>query len=137
MTQNFIPPAGFEQIEIQSSYSRGLGTLYYRKDPVALGFFSTPQHCNRNDVIHGGAMATLADIGLFLIGRGDDENMNGATLSLHLNYLRPGPIGQFIHCDGRIVRKGGSIIFVEGSLWADTTELMTFDGTIKIFKPRA
>lgn len=119
---------------MKSEYSKQLGPLYARREPVGLGFVSEARHSNTNGVVHGGAMATLADVGLFIIASQGEDMMNGATLSLNLNYLRPAKIGRFIECKGRIVRKGSSIIFVEGGLWDGNDELQTFNGVIKRFR---
>ncbi len=108
--------------------------MFMRKDPVGLGFLTNETHSNINGVVHGGALATLADIGLFLIASDGKDKMNGATLSLSLNYLRPGKMGRFIHCQGRVVRAGSSIIFVEGSILDQAEELLTFNGVIKRFR---
>ena len=129
-----LVPDGWTWLDIRSEYSKQLGPLYVSTDPLGLGFVAEARHSNTNGVVHGGAMATLADIGLFLIASEGEDMMNGATLSLNLNFLRPAPLESFIYCSGRIVRQGSSIIFVEGALWAGTDELQTFNGVIKRFR---
>ena len=126
-TRSPLAPASWGLLPIKSEYAKQLGLLYVNKDPVGLGFVTGDPHSNNNGVVHGGAMATLADIGLFVIASDGEDMMNGATLSLNLNYLRPAKLGRFVHCAGRIVRKGSSIIFVEGSLWDGEEELQTFN----------
>lgn len=127
-------PDGWSKIKLSSDFAQQSGPFYRRNDPVGLGLLAEPRHANNNGVVHGGALATLADIGLFVIAADGKDLMNGATLSLNLNYLRPGKVGRFIHCQGRIVREGSSIIFVEGSILDGTEELISFSGVIKRFR---
>ncbi len=130
-------PKGWTQLDVKSHYSQSIGPLYMRRKPVGLGFVVEPSHTNLNGVVHGGALATLADLSLFLIAANGDDKMNGATLSLNINYLSPGKVGHFIHCEGRIVREGSSVIFVEGSAFDGHDELITFNGVIKRFRARS
>jgi len=127
-------PDGWEKIHLTSDFANEVGPFYRRGEPVGLGFVAEARHANNNGVVHGGALATLADIGLFVIAADGRDLMNGATLSLNLNYLQPGRVGRFIHCEGRIVREGSSIIFVEGSVKDGAEELITFNGVIKRFR---
>ncbi len=132
MTKIAIPD-DFEQVEIRSEFAAFNGPLYRRIEPVSLGFFSEQRHSNINGVVHGGMLATLADIGLFFIASDGDDVMNGATLSLNLNYIAPAPIGQFIYTKGEIIRAGRSIIFAEGKVVCVDKVLVSFSGTIKRF----
>ncbi len=131
-----VIPEGWSPFEVKSHYSQSIAPMYVRRDPPGLAFLANEGHSNLNGVVHGGALATLADISLFVLATGGNSAMNGATLSLNMNYLRPGRLGQFIHAEGRIVREGSSIIFVEGSLLAGSEELITFNGVIKRFRSR-
>lgn len=128
-------PSGWKEFNLKSSYASSISPIYLRTEPVGLGFISEERHANLNGVVHGGALATLADMGLFFVASEGKDRMNGATLTLNLNYLRPAPVGRFLHCEGRIVREGSSIIFVEGGIFDGDTELLTFDGLIKRFRP--
>lgn len=134
MIEKHDTPAGWEKIDLTSDFAKEVGPFYRRAQPVGLGFVAEARHANNNGVVHGGALATLADIGLFVIAADGRDLMNGATLSLNLNYLQPGRVGRFIHCEGRIVREGSSIIFVAGSVRDGAEELLTFNGVIKRFR---
>jgi acyl-coenzyme A thioesterase 13 len=129
-------PEGFEKLDIRSEFAAFNGPLYQRSNPIGLGFFSEDHHSNINGVVHGGMLATLADIGLFFIASEGDDVMNGATLSLNLNYIAPAPLGTFIHAEGQVIRAGRSIIFAEGRVLGKGEVLVTFSGTIKRFTKR-
>lgn len=136
MSEIQIPPE-FEKLDIRSQFAAFNGPLYARRKPVGLGFFSEQQHSNINGVVHGGMLATLADIGLFFIASDGDDVMNGATLALNLNFIAPAKIGLFIYAEGQIIRAGHSIIFAEGKVMGEGDVLVTFSGTIKRFHPRS
>ena len=136
-TETVNIPAGWERFNLKSSYSSGLGPLYIREDPVGLGMVTDETHVNLRGVLHGGALATLADMSLFRIASGGRARVFGATVALNLNFLQAGHVGRFIHSRGRVVRAGKSITFVEGAILDETEELLTFHGTLKLFRQQA
>lgn len=129
-----IPPE-FSPASFDFGYASSLGDIWLRQRPSpAMGCLFAERHLNINGVVHGGALATLADTGLFIIAGEDGELVRGATLSLDLKYLAPVEKGSFVHCAGRTIRKGKSIIFAEGSLFAGEEEKLRFAGVIKRFR---
>ena len=129
-------PDGFELAEIKSEFVRGLGQIYRRQRPLGFGLLTNETHSNTNGVIHGGVLATIADVGLFFIAADGDDVMNGATLALNLNYIAPCRVGSFVYAEGNVIRAGRSIIFAEGKLIADEDIVVTFSGTIKRFSSK-
>lgn len=77
----------------------------------------TAQHLNINGVVHGGVYTTALDTamgGAVVTTLKDDEVT--ATTSLYVEFLRPAKEGQTLTAEGRVVRRGRHLAFVEGIL---------------------
>jgi uncharacterized protein (TIGR00369 family) len=89
------------------------------------------RHLNINAVVHGGVYATILDTamgGSVVTILKDDEVT--ATTSLYVEFLRPAREGQTLRAEGRLVRRGRHLAFVEGRLTdGDGTLLSQAHGT--------
>jgi uncharacterized protein (TIGR00369 family) len=76
-----------------------------------------PRHLNINGVVHGGVYATILDTAMggsvVTILR---ETEVTATTSLYIEFLRPAREGQTLRAEGKVVRRGRHLAFVEGQL---------------------
>jgi len=82
-------------------------------------FQADERFLNPVDIIHGGFLAAMLDDVMSPAGQtllGPDEHL--ATLEMKVCYLRAARAGRLIG-EGRVVRKGRSAIFMEGSLTAE------------------
>lgn len=81
-----------------------------------MGFQIGEQFLNRQGVLHGGAIATMLDtlcgFALWVAA----ERRFGQTLELKTHFLRPAFPGAY-HGEGRVVRMGRSIAFLEAELF--------------------
>jgi uncharacterized protein (TIGR00369 family) len=77
----------------------------------------TAKHLNINGVVHGGVYSTALDTamgGAVVTTLKDDEVT--ATTSLYVEFLRPAKEGMALTAEGRVVRRGRHLAFVEGIL---------------------
>ena len=127
------PPEGYAPFAIASPYVRALGPTFVATDPVRLALWTTPSAANIAGMTHGGALATLADVGLFVIAGRGALLLDAVTLTLSLSYVAPAPIGRLVVCSGHVVREGRSVLFVDGRITdgEDGDVLMTFASTLK------
>ena len=75
------------------------------------------QHLNINGVVHGGVYATILDTAMggavvSVLELGEVT----ATTSLYVEFLRPAQEGHTLRAEGRLVRRGHHLAFVEGKL---------------------
>ena len=126
-------PAGWKLGKYPQTFAFHAGPMYFRErgQKPGVGFYSEPHHGNLGNVIHGGALMTLADMALFDICFRTFGEFPAVTLSLNADFLNPGPIGEFVEADGEITRAGKSIHFVRGLVKAGETPLLSFSGSIK------
>jgi uncharacterized protein (TIGR00369 family) len=78
------------------------------------------------DIVHGGAIATLADCAVMAAawaGAEVPESMRGVTVSLTLEYLDPAR-GEDLRAHGRVIRRGRSLCACEVDVCAPDGRLV-------------
>ncbi|SPD67579.1 putative enzyme (plasmid) [Cupriavidus taiwanensis] len=108
---------GFERVPEGRGFMSSLGILYmHRKRPI-LALRITQQHLNGLGHPHGGMLATLADSALgMLMAR--EAGLPGVTVSLSIDYLSPGRLGDWVEAHvqfdklGQRLRFGGCRLLV-------------------------
>ena len=70
---------------------------------------------NPQGSLHGGAIATVMDISMGHLLK-HEYGRPGMTLEMKTQYLRPLTAGPAL-CEGRFLKKGRSICFLESRLW--------------------
>jgi uncharacterized protein (TIGR00369 family) len=129
---DFVPPEGFTPFAVKESFAAIAGPFFVAEDPRRVGMFAERRHANIAGAVHGGALATLADMALFVIAGDNDEGVFPAvTLTLNTTFVAAGKTGRFLVAQGRVVKAGRSIVFIDGEIADDGDVLMTFSGTLK------
>lgn len=94
-------------------------------DEVRLRLPWDPTNATMADMVHGGAIATLADLAVMAAawcGREAPPSMRGVTVSLTLDYMAPARATDVIAV-GRALRRGRSLVNCEA-------EMVDPDGTL-------
>ena len=103
---------------------------------IEVAFAAGPEMANPMGNVQGGFLAAMLDdtLGPALVATLDDGQF-AVTLELKVNYLRPASAGRLTG-RGRVVHRGGSVAFLEGSLSdADGVALATATATARIITP--
>src|SRR5436305_13559267 len=105
-------PAGFEQLTA-SPFSDRIGPLYLsrRDDVPVLGLNVEEHHLNRAGRVHGGLLATVADIAVSRAAW--DQVPEGATIAtadLHIAYLGNVNVGAWLEAWPRVDRVGRAVV---------------------------
>lgn len=132
--QNSRPaPEGFVLQSHRDTFSGRAGPFYFRAagPTPGVGFFAEPHHANVADIVHGGALLTLADMALFDICHRAVGRFKGVTVSLNCEFLGPGPIGAFIEATGEMTRGGKRLLYSRGLITAAGKPVMSFSGILK------
>jgi uncharacterized protein (TIGR00369 family) len=101
-----------------SPFHAGFGIFVERAaaGEVRLGWEARPDHRNLQGLVHGGILATLADIAMGLAVRTVvGPTRRHVTIDLHVQYLRPARPGR-LEAHGSVVRVGTHVGFAEGSV---------------------
>jgi uncharacterized protein (TIGR00369 family) len=82
---------------------------------VELEFQGRPEFANRHGQVQGGMLAAMLDstVGCAAVAALGGQSV--VTLTMHVAYLRPAAAGP-IRASGRVVHRGGSIVFADGEL---------------------
>jgi acyl-coenzyme A thioesterase PaaI-like protein len=92
-------PAGFRPFRFSFGFLEQVGPLYGKWDGARLlmGFRVEERHCNPGQVVHGGMMATFADMLLPIAARMQSKADVGfaPTVNLTLDFLAPARLGSW------------------------------------------
>lgn len=107
--------------------------------PVRLGLVVGPQHANARGFLHGGVVAALADnaMGLSLAMAMDPKPEGGLlTVSLTLDYLGAGRVGEWLEVRPRVLRAKGGLGFVDALVTADEATIARASATFRALEAR-
>ena len=94
-----------------------------------------PEHATVGDVVHGGAISTLADMAVMASAWATDDvpaDLRGVTVSLTVNFLDAAR-AEDLEARGRVVRRGRSLTCCEADvLGADGRIVARALGTYKV-----
>ncbi|QSX00358.1 PaaI family thioesterase [Haloterrigena alkaliphila] len=113
---------GLEFTDAGDGYSRGTLTVSDRLT-------------NPNDVLHGGVAYTMADSGMAAALQSEmtaDERC--ATIEIKISYLEPVTEGT-VTCESTVVRRGGSVAFLESEVQQEGASVARATGSFSIFVP--
>jgi uncharacterized protein (TIGR00369 family) len=110
-----VPP-GYEKLTIAAGFAADFGSIYARREGerVWYGFRIEERHLNFREVVHGGAIATFADMQLAALMRaGRLEPRQSPTISLSVDYLAPARLGDWVEGEISLVKRTGRLAFSE------------------------
>ena len=139
MGDNLVPD-GFEQHFRRSAVTDPWEPIYSRKldDRLQMGVVLSPAHCNSRGLVHGGVIASLADnaMGLtcvFALANQARETGKGlVTVSLNVDYLGSGRLGEWMQISPEPVKLGGNLCFARALVSANDAPIAMAHATFKI-----
>lgn len=100
--------------------------------------FIQPHHSNLNDVIHGAALLSLIDTGVFaashVIHLQEDPQYRGrdaVTLDMSVQFLAPGKMDQSIDMTAELLKETGRLLFVRGVLEQGDHKVASYSATLR------
>lgn len=132
------PPPGFEPIARVTPFRALVGPLYVRRDAtgVACGMYVDQKHENVVGLLHGGMVATLADVALsFSIGETTDPPLVLATISLSVDYADTAAPGDWIEARCDVLRVGRKVAFANCFIWCGDTRIARANGAFAVRSP--
>ncbi len=127
------PPPGFEPDQSNDIAEETIGPYYvnYAPNLLATGMISMPHHANSMGTVHGGVLMTFADFTLCAFGRDGSKDAHIVTVSLTTEFVRAAPIEAWLSASGEVVRRTGSLVFVQGRLYHGEEAVLTYSGVGK------
>ena len=97
-----------------------------------LAFEIQPHHKQHLDVVHGGAIATLADhCGWYAVISELEKGFTSVTIELKINYLKPAN-GTILIAEAKVVNRSRRTAFVTVEMFAKDTLVAYATGTYSI-----
>ena len=130
--------AGWQTYDLHDTFDEVVGPFYFRPDPdgrMRCAFRAEQKHMNAGGRMHGGCLMTFADIALFQTAYQEMEGSRGVTVQLDSTFVDAVQVGDLVEATGEVVRAGGSLVFVRGTIRVGERTVMTFSGVIKRWKP--
>lgn len=126
MTILDIPP-GFEPIEGGGPFIDLFSTFFFRhgeRGPI-VGMRVVNRLLNPWDMMHGGALATFADMALgFGVARSAGTEVRRVTAALHLDYMEAAREGDWIEAHIVVQKRGRNLVFAHCDVRAGTREIL-------------
>jgi uncharacterized protein (TIGR00369 family) len=107
-------PEGFQPLFRTSPVLELIGPLYGRGNGADLmvGLRVEAKHCNARGTIHGGILATLADVAIgYAIAFSADPPIGAVTANLSLDYAGTARIGDWVESRVDIQKRGTRLAF--------------------------
>jgi uncharacterized protein (TIGR00369 family) len=133
-------PTGFEPHFRKSPFTDPWEPLYSKKTDkaVIMGLRLARPHTNARGLIHGGLIASLADNAM---GYSCAQAMGWAsslvTISLAVDYVGSGEIGQWLSVESEVIKTGSTICFAQGLIKADDAVIARANGTFRVLPKKA
>ena len=107
-------PEGYQPLFRSSPYVELIGPLYSRGKGAALqiGLRAERKHCNQRGTVHGGILATLADIALgYAMAFATEPPSNLVTANLSLDFAGAAREGDWLETRVDIQKQGSRLAF--------------------------
>lgn len=107
-------PEGFRPLSRTSPFTELLGPIYQKKDSsgLVIGIVAEQKHCNARGIVHGGLLATLADIAMGYSAAFSTEPATPiVTTSQTIDYVGKAEIGDWIEVHTDVQKVGRSTAF--------------------------
>jgi acyl-coenzyme A thioesterase 13 len=107
-------PEGYQPLFRTSPYVELIGPLYSRGEGAALqiGLRAERKHCNQRGTVHGGILATLADIALgYAMAFATTPPANLVTANLSLDFAGAARDGDWLETRVDIQKQGSRLAF--------------------------
>jgi uncharacterized protein (TIGR00369 family) len=130
------PPPGFRVLFEGDRFDTVIGPIYFRdhEGTRVAGLRVAKKHLNGLKTIHGGMLTAFADAGLTgidHINRDDPKAEAAVTVSLNCEFVASAHEGDWLECHGDVVKRGRSLVFVQGRLVVGKKVIMTCSCVLK------
>ncbi len=134
-------PAGFLPCVLDEAFLHHVGPLHQRPGQEGhhvIAFRAAPVHLNRFGVVHGGMLASLADVAIGMnaarVAAGVDD---AVTLTLTVDYIEGACAGQWIEAHTVLRKRAGRVRFGDCDVLADGRLVARGHATFYVRKPAA
>lgn len=128
-----LVPDGYRLVTHHAGYGQHNGPFYQKAEGEGFvrAFRVLDRHLNRAGIIHGGMLATFADM---ILGQTVHGSIGGPAFTIRLvtDYLGPARAGDWLEGRGRLLRKTRSLAFAEAQISAGGRSVAKASGIFRI-----
>ena len=120
-------PPDFTPLARTSPVLELIGPLYTRGEggDRVLGLHAQDKHCNSRGTVHGGILATLADVALgYAMALGSDPPRRLVTANLSLDYAGSAKAGDWLEVHVDIQKQGSRLSFANCYILVDGARIV-------------
>jgi len=128
-------PEGFDLLDRKSPFMEPIGPVYRKiaDRSLSIGVRIAERHTNARGLVHGGLIATLADIGLgYVLMIGDDPPKSAVTVNLTTDLFGAASIGDWLEVRAEAKRVGGTLAFSACDVLADGAPIAHATGVYRL-----
>jgi uncharacterized protein (TIGR00369 family) len=131
---NTVIPDGFERRLRQCPLTDPWEPLYSKRTDkaVIVGLWLAKPHTNGHGLIHGGLIATLADIAM---GYSCGYQLGATylvTIGLSVDYIGGAEVGQWLTVESDVIKTGNTICFAQCFVKADDVVIARANATFRV-----
>ncbi len=125
-------PTGFESDPELDPAETHVGPFLRRQGPdgLEIALLVGPNHCNEHGSLHGGVQMALADYTVGATARFGTADRT-VSLSFDAQFVDTAGEGDLVIGRAEVVRRTGSLVFVQGRLRCDDRPILAFNGVVK------
>src|SRR6185369_7479272 len=128
-------PEGFEPHFRKSPMTDPWEPLYSKRTEkaVIIGLRLAKPHTNGRGLVHGGLIAALADNAMgYSCAQAMDWRSSLVTISLSVDFVASGQVGQWLAVETDVIRTGSTICFAQSLIKADDVVIARANGTFRV-----
>jgi|SRR5581483_4946180 len=131
-----VIPDGFERRTRQSPLTDPWEPLYSKRTDkaVIVGLRLAEQHTNGHGLIHGGLIATLADIAMGYSCGYQLAATQLVTVGLSVDYIGTAHVGQWLAVEPDVIKTGSTICFAQCFVKADDMVIARASATFRVVR---
>lgn len=128
----FVPGADLDPAETN------IGPFLRRddEDGVVTGLLVGPRHCNEHGSLHGGVQMALADYTVGSMARFGLPEEATVSVSFDASFVDAGRLDEWVEGRAEVVRRTGSLTFLQGRLTVGDRPLLVFSSVVKRLRPK-
>lgn len=129
-------PAGYLPDPELDPAETHVGPFLRREGPegLSIALVVAPHHCNEHGSLHGGVQMALADYTVGATARYGTDDAT-VTVAFDAQFVDTAVVGDVIEGRAEVVRRTGSLVFVQGRLRCGERPLLAFNGVVKRRRP--
>jgi uncharacterized protein (TIGR00369 family) len=129
-------PEGFELFEPGKGYNSEFGAVYLNQAARKIGFRVMEHHLNPFGALHGGAMATFADMQCVAVKQDFEGKRHTPTISLTIDYLAPTRLGDWVEAEVKLVKVTSTMVFTQALFTAQGSIVARSSAIYRYYSPK-